>query len=272
MMLGALLLPLLLTISTPSVPPTLHGSVVVFHLSSDGSYIAIASESRAADQANKAVNDNACKIVPLSTDTLFFLVGSGYIRIIRKGSKTPVLWTGTDEARSLYARGRKRNTASWVAAWEPAVRKIFSAIPSKQLNEMKGWDDSLVTGGFIHYEKGAPSLEATTLYMTGKSGRLTFKRMTARSGQIGGFGVGIKLAMDFIEARTPQAAKARAVWRGLGDRDPTLFASFLKSAVQYAIDNAKGDERGQIGGPIDVALLQRGQSIRWVAQKPNCSH
>jgi hypothetical protein len=85
-------------------------------------------------------------------------------------------------------------------------------------------------------------------------------------------GIATNLVREFTEGKT---ARAVAAFGPVGTVrliavDPMLDVEFSKKAIQFAIDNSTGIEKAGLGGPIDVAILRKGQGIEWVGRKNLC--
>jgi hypothetical protein len=58
---------------------------------------------------------------------------------------------------------------------------------------------------------------------------------------------------------------------GLVAVDAEKDAALVRKAIQFAMDNAVGEDRRALGGDIDIAIIRNDRRIEWVSRKPWCS-
>jgi hypothetical protein len=76
--------------------------------------------------------------------------------------------------------------------------------------------------------------------------------------------------LEFLNGRTPRAARAQADFLKKTSADPTADVEALRiqAALESAIDWAIHPEL--IGRPVDLMELRKGGTIHWIHRKPNC--
>jgi hypothetical protein len=66
------------------------------------------------------------------------------------------------------------------------------------------------------------------------------------------------------------AGRPNSLSSGLQRIYPMSDVETVKKGIQFAIDYSTGEDKAQLGDPIDVALLQRGHKVQWRYRKSSC--
>jgi hypothetical protein len=48
-------------------------------------------------------------------------------------------------------------------------------------------------------------------------------------------------------------------------------ASLVQKSILFAMDNSIGQDKKDLGGEIDIAIIRRDRTIEWIARKSSCS-
>jgi hypothetical protein len=101
-------------------PPCGHCTSVVFIISKKGDYAVVGADSRIVDK--KGPTNNACKIIALGGDTLFFESGIDFATPERGES-----WNSRDTARAVYKGSKTHNTTVLSTDWAKRAIEWFSS-------------------------------------------------------------------------------------------------------------------------------------------------
>jgi|SRR5580700_7698105 hypothetical protein len=247
-----------------------RGSSVVAIYSQKDDYVVVAAESRNEDFNHKPLNDQACKIISLGNDTVFFETGIPVIGVLR-GSN----WNAQSVARAVYRRSKLHDPKSLSIAWGNGALKWFYGQPAQDLQAITEPDGGIITGGFINFTKvGTAPIQTQTIFYSASANSLS-RRPRAdppQLGQIAVSGVATELVDEFFKGNTTRAQLAFGpigTIRRIGE-DPTIDASLTRKAIQFAIDYSIGADHDAIGGPIDIAIIRKNLPIEWIARKKEC--
>jgi hypothetical protein len=259
-----------LLLSFPLQAQTLHGSLVVFIVSSRADYVVVGAESRNTYRTGKVLNDRACKIISLGGNTLFYETGNSVIGVYRGKP-----WSSEGTARSVYASSQKRDAVSLSAAWGTKALRWFYPQPEQDLRATSyGPHGSIVVGGFINFDKsGTLSVHSMEISFNAVKRTLTVQPSSQAAGQIGISGVATDLVQEFFDGKTDRAVKAFGpvgVVRLIAI-DPTVDIKNVRNAIQFAMNNSVGQEKAALGGDIDIAVIRGDRTIQWISRKPWCS-
>jgi hypothetical protein len=249
---------------------TQKGSLVVSIFSRRGDYIVVAAESRQLDNEHKQVDDDACKIVALGTETLFFETGTAVIGPLRG----PV-WNSVAKARAVYRHSTDRSAKKLSVAWANEALAWFYQQPESATQTITDEHGGLMTGGFIEFTKdGNLDFHSQTVsyISTNHSISRAEDSPPPKAGQVVIAGTGKPLASEFLKGDTIRAAQA---YGPIGV--VRLFGVNAESDVRDAINTIRfveeystGVDKIALGGPIDIAVLRNNRTIEWVSRKANC--
>lgn len=242
---------------------SLHGTLALVLVPKSGAYIVIGVDSRRVDERGMHYDD-ACKAIALSPQALFFTVGNEDVKPALEPN-----WSATDTARRAYSARGRGGPYSVADSWRDKTVAWYSHLSPTFLNILKGSDESLVTGGFIRFEDGSPSIQIFRIYFAGSPPRVSSGTIeTVHNGDIRMFGSGSQLALEFINGQTARS-RGRARFGDPGI-DPDEDLRLLKAATDFTADNLTGSDSGTVGGPVDTAVLLPNARIRWTARKHTC--
>ncbi len=247
-----------------------RGSLVVMIVSKRADYVVIGAESRTLDVSNHTFEDRSCKIISLGGDTLFYETGNAAI-----GVKGGTSWSSEGAARIVYASSPRRDAGDLARAWASTALRWFGVQPRQTVERAAvPPHGSLVVGGFINFdEKRDLSIHAGEISFDSVKGRLVDRRSSVAPGDIGVAGIAQDLVKEFFEGKNERAARAfgPAGTAGLVAVDAEKDAALVRKAIQFAMDNAVGEDRRALGGDIDIAIIRSDRRIEWVSRKPWCS-
>lgn len=247
-----------------------RGSLVIAIVSQQGDYVVMAAESRKSTQSGKPIDNKSCKVITLGGDTLFFEAGTPFIAVGNGEG-----WDAWAMARAVYARAKKRDALSLSRKWGDAALRWFQAQSVANLKSVSDENGGIVTGGFANFkETGSPPVRTQAITFSGTAHSVS-RGEAAEPPAPGGVlhaGVADAQMKEFFLSYTE---RVRQVFASLGlnrniGSDATMDATVAASAIRFAMDNTTGEEKGEIGGPIDVAILRRGGAVQWVHRKDDC--
>jgi hypothetical protein len=247
-----------------------RGSLVVLVFSKNSDYIVAAAESRELDRSGKPINDRGCKVIAVGNDTLFF--ATGFYRI---ANQSGVLWNALTVAGAVYKASNNHDALSLSDAWANRAFHWLRQLPEQDLEALTEKTDRIVTGGFISFGRsGIPSAHYQKLGYSRDEHRLIRlpDSEAALPGQVWAIGSGQELLTEFLDGKTKRAIEAldpKDASR-LASADPAMSSNLARKAIQFAMDNTTGAEKGSLGGPIDTAILRRNGTIEWVSRKREC--
>jgi hypothetical protein len=247
-----------------------RGSLVVAMYSQKGDYVVAAAESRNEDMNHKVLDDRACKIISLGTDTVFFETGTPAIGVFRGTN-----WDAQSVARSVYRGSKVHDPKDLSIAWGNGALKWFYGQPAQDLKAVADEDGGIITGGFINFtQTDVVPIQMQTVFYSASANTLSRRPEgdPPQLGQIVMSGVAKDLIREFFKGNTIRAAIAFGpigTIRRIGE-DPTIDSSTAKKAIQFAIDNSTGPDHDAIGGPIDVAIVRNNKLVEWVTRKQEC--
>ena len=238
--------------------------------SKNSDYIVAAAESRELDRNGQPINDQGCKVIAVGKDTLFFT--TGFYRI---ANRSGVLWNALTVAGAVYKASNNHDALSLSDAWGKQAFHWLHQLPEQDLETLTEKTDRIVTGGFISFGRsGIPSGQYQKLGYSRDKHRLI--RLpgseSALPGQTWAIGNGQELVTEFLEGKTKRAIEALEANDAsrLASADPSMSSNLARKAIQFAMDNSTGAEKGTLGGPIDIAILRRNGTIEWVSRKREC--
>jgi hypothetical protein len=248
-----------------------RGSLVVWIVSMQSDYVVVGAESRTADSENKFINDTACKILSLGGDTLFYETGTERTGVY--GGKS---WTAASTARNVYKSSLKRDALSLSAEWRRRALRWFDSLPEEELrSHTRRTNGILVNDGFINFDSGGSlSVHSVEIVYNALSHRLDVQSTSQGPGETGISGVALDLVTEFLLEKTDRAIRAFGPIgaprfpRGV---DQKADVTLIQKAIKFAMDNATGDDKSDLGGDIDVAIIHKDRTIEWVARKPLCN-
>jgi hypothetical protein len=247
-----------------------RGSLVVMIVSKRADYVVIGAESRTLDVSNHTFEDRSCKIISLGGDTLFYETGNAAI-----GVKGGVSWSSEGAARLVYAASQKRDAGDLARAWATKALRWFGSLPRQTVARAAvPPHGSLVVGGFINFdEKRALSIHAGEISFDSLKGTLVDRRSSVAPGDIGVAGIAQDMVKEFFLGKSERAVRAFGPGGTVGrvGVDAERDVALVRKAIQFAMDNAVGEDRRALGGDIDIAIIRNDRTIRWVSRKPWCS-
>jgi len=247
-----------------------RGSLVVMIVSKRADYVVIGAESRTLDVSKHSFEDRSCKIISLGGDTLFYETGNAAI-----GVKGGTSWSSEGAARGVYAASQKRDAGDLERAWATRALRWFGAQPRRYVESAAvPPHGSLVVGGFINFdEKRALSIHAGEISFDSVKRTLVDQRSSVAPGDIGVTGIAQDLVKEFFLGKSERAVRAfgAAGAMRLVAVDAEKDVVLVRKAIQFAMDNADGEDRRALGGDIDIAIIRSDRTIRWGSRKPWCS-
>jgi hypothetical protein len=247
-----------------------HGSTVFLFIPNQD-YVVVAGESLTLDGNDSPIDSQSCKIISLGNSILFAATGNISFELKRTGKiNDTVSWTASSTARSLYHK-YGADIPALASHWAKNSEASFSLMRGDQLRSLQE-NGLLAKGIFVTYLKGELILwnvrvsysSVPTPHAVG-----TAKLDSSRNSKV--LGYARDLIEEFVAGKTKRASDARRICcpYSLG-KEPGLDAHFAEAAVRFAITYAKAGEKGRIGLPIDVAILQRDKPVRWSVRKDIC--
>jgi hypothetical protein len=249
-----------------------RGTLAVWVVSGKADYIVIGADSRVVVEAgpSKQNNDLTCKIISLGGSTLFFETGLSII-----GAKRGANWDTFDLPREVYTKSKQHDPLTLSDAWGTGALKWFTHQPQQGLKlAAEGLQGILSYGGFIGFdEHGTLSIHSNHVLYDATKHSLALVPSTQAPGQIGVSGVGKDLVREFVDGKTQRAIKAVGPVGMIRTITvtPEGDTEFVRKAIQFVMDNASPEDKSYLAGPIDIAVIRRDRTIRWVSRKPLCS-
>jgi len=233
--------------------------------------VVTAAESRNTNGLDySAVDNDACKIISLNGKTLFFETGESEYRSQHGDS-----WDARSVARAVYSKSRGGDAHGLSLAWINSARDWFAQLPVAEMRSVTSVFDGDIgkigTGGFVAFDtNGTPVVDSQSLYYSfaNKTFSVRPEFASPSPGQFAGSGLGLDLVTEYLMMQSPRAMFARGS-DSIG-RDPAVDSRVAAGAIRFAEDHFEGPEKSQLGGPIDVALLRKNQTIEWVSRKNGC--
>ncbi len=247
-----------------------RGSLVVSIVSQKGDYVVAAAESRNTGGRDEAPDNKGCKIISLGGDTLFFATGN-----VETGEGTRTTWDARETARKIYAKAVKRDALSLSSAWKDQALRRFKGESQENLSaDEPPNSDVIVTGGFITFTDGIPSVQSEEIRYLRATKKLSrhLNEKPPGLGQLGMAGLARPLVQEFLDGKTLRAIHAFGPvrpWTLMG-MDVAEDETIARKSIQFAIDYSTGEEHDSLGGPIDIAVLKKDQSIEWPNRQPGC--
>lgn len=252
-------------------PKTRSGSLVVGIFSRNADYVVIGAESRRNYSGETtSADDDACKVISLGGNTLFFDAGTSGATLVNGDAP----WDSQSVARDVFRHSLTHDAPEMSAAWAKNAREWFSDLSQKSLEGLaEGPEGYISLGGFVSFtEKGAPSVQIELISYSASQQKLIAEADTPPpAGATIVYGVATRVVRDFFEGKAGRAARASGHARPLGilGVNAEIDAVAVSMAIQFAIDHA-GPDKGELGGPIDVAILRKDRTIEWVSRKKEC--
>jgi hypothetical protein len=247
-----------------------RGSLIVFIVSKRADYVVIGAESRTIDIVHNSSDDRSCKIISLGRDTLFYETGNAAI-----GVKVGRNWSSEGEARFVYALSQRRDASDLADAWATRALRWFGSQSRQDLERAAvPPHGNLATGGFINFDQnGNLSLHSVEISFDSVKRTLVGQPSTIAPGDIGVAGIAKDLIKEFFDRKSERAARAfgpTGVARLIAV-DPERDEELVRKAIQFAIENAVGNDKRALGGDIDIAVIRKDRTIKWINRKPWCS-
>jgi hypothetical protein len=244
-----------------------RGSLVVGMFSRKGEYIVVGAESRRSHLSGVETDDLGCKVISLDGKALFFDAGVTYIK-----ARAGLDWDTQSVARDVYQKSKTRAAAELSAAWADDARDWFSGWTPEAMQEFAQGGDSIVLGGFVTFtDRGIPAVWVQLISYSETDGVTAEPASPPLSGIGMMYGMATDVVQEFFDGKTERAVRAFGpvgAVRRFG-ADPMVDAGVVKKAIQFAIDHNDQDKT-ELGGPIDVAILRKNQTIEWVSRKKEC--
>ena len=250
---------------------TCHATSIVWVSSKSREYVVIAGDSRGfpGKKGKKKISDSECKLIAFD-DTLFFMSGD----VVRDKSPGQVSgWDSGRTAREVFSESKDHDVEALSKEWTVRAMKWFSELGQVALTQIASFQEGgVVTGGFINIDSKRNVSEVDySLNYDIQHHKLSPEKGDPSEGGVGVTGVEWGLVEEFKKRQT---ARARTAWgnlkpRNLGE-DLSYDMEFARRAVQFVIDNASGENKKLVHGPIDVAVVSRLGGIDWHPRKPNC--
>lgn len=242
------------------------GTSIVFVVSNTGEYVALAADSRNFDSIAHRTNDEACKVIVLGADTLFYESSTATVG----DQRGLVIWSSQATAREVYRASTDRSGSVLARAWGRRTEEWFA-------NHKWALTGAAVVanGAFIRFDRSRkPTVFSESLLYDSQSHGLSLRQpITApdASGEIGKAGDHQELVAEFVDAQTPRALKAYGTL-GIHQAGTSLAydTQFVRMAVQFVIDNVSGSGRQMVHGPIDVVVLRPVGGVDWEMRKRSC--
>lgn len=263
-----------LSLLSQNGPRVRRGSLVVGIVPRSEDYVVLAAESRSNIKKLKtqvSSGEQACKIISLNGDTLFYETGASSLE-----SRGRESWSSPGTARAVYKQSKTHDATTLSLYWGQRAFEWFDLAKREDLQSIsEATEGRIAIGGFVNFTNGRLSLEAETISYD-KGHRSITRRpfdKPPKSGYFFTVGAATGLVKEFMDAETDRAIKAfqpeHAPGRLIGF-DSGKDAEIIGKAVKFAIDYATGSDRSDIGGPIDIAILRRNEAVEWVRRKTNC--
>ena len=238
-----------------------RGSLVVAIVSTKGDYVVM---------EDTPANDDACKIISVGGETIFFETGESEYR-----SHHGDLWDARAIARAVYLKSKDHDPHALSLAWVKEARRWFAQLPDTEMRSVTSASDGEIgkisAGGFAAFgADGILVVDDQSLFYSFADRTFSVRPEFAPPGpgQGGGSGLGLGLLDEFFKMQSARAMLARG-WDSVS-LDPTVDSRVAANAIRFVEDYLEGPEKSQLGGPIDVALLRKNQTIEWVSRKDEC--
>lgn len=267
------------------------GTLIVFYVSQDT--IAIAGDSLVTLEHGPNVPSEVvyqCKVHALGQKTIFIYSGSlGFQVTPRLPSDVIPDWTAEGEAHRINDNSSSAPLEKIASFWATTVVDftnqevradlvLRSHVESKAREASESTGRGILANAYFFSSQTANVLEAFDVRITYDFGNsfspvdfhiepaplITFCNFpighfcaTGRADQI----------IDFIQLSSERAKSDAKDWSNKrrfrhGDEEALTAEHLVDLGIQY-------DQTGKIGGKVDVAILRRNGSIKWVAN-PNC--
>jgi hypothetical protein len=264
-----------------SVLHTHGGSTISAVISKDGTYVAVAADSRGT--GNHGEKDNkTCKIIALGSSTLFLSTGSiSYHSDFHE--KKVGRFDAFADARSVFKSSPQSDATELTHAWTKTPIKVFGAESPAVLDYIAqegGNEDGFVSACFITYKNimSRPDVACVGIKYTPHTSTVFPKydgaSYSGNTTKILSMGVGKDLYDEFFHARSARGWSAirtccsKVIGQTLGDKSST-DKILVKASVQFVLDNASAKDKLKLGGPIDYGIFTS-QGMTWDKRKPNC--
>src|ERR1700729_633526 len=128
-----------------------RGSLVVAIVSTKGDYVVIAAESRNTNGSDRTpANDDACKIISVGGETIFFETGESEYRSHHRD-----LWDARAIARAVYLKSKDHDPHELSLAWIKKARRWFAQLPDTEMRSVTSASDGEIgkisAGGFAAF-------------------------------------------------------------------------------------------------------------------------
>jgi hypothetical protein len=259
--------------------PVKHGTLILGLISRKGDYVVIGAESRNRHMDGKPSDDEGCKVIALGNKSLFFEAGVANLKV----SKDADSWNALSAARAAYRESKIRDAEHMLIGWADIGREWFSKQSPQALQQVAiGEDGRIITGGFLSFTpNGSLTIRTEAIFYSEPQNKVEARpdpKITGAYGQTDAkftpviYGVARDLVIEYFNGKTLRAVNA---FGPIGSTrlfavDPMLDTEEVRKAIQFAIDNATGRDKAEIGGPIDTVILRNNQTIQWVRRKPEC--
>ena len=222
--------------------------------------------------------DDSCKIIQLSPRAVFFYWGASEIRSKKNGE---ILLSVNAIARDAYRRFPSQSNELRLES----AANFFGESMAARLDAFLATSTSVQmsatlagSGGFGGLDsRGTPFLYTVEIGIDAPNGQratATFKIAAVDPSSpypvaVGGVASSAGVS-EFLARKTERAARS---YRKYEERvSPSLRkqtdAYLIRAALQAALQWAKDDSA--VGGLVDVVVLQKGKSARWIQRKPAC--
>jgi len=254
-----------------------HGTILLYEESST-QVIVVADSKIHADKSGK--DENGCKIVNLSDDTLFFYTGNLFQAVnTRTGSEILSQQKVAHEAYS-EVKTEPRSEQRLID-----VANKYSELVRPEMNELfrvayaHDFSESAGLAGFAsldEFKQPRIVLVAIPIHVS-NDGAPAYTEVPYLSEPIQnkvymGDYLEYRGVNEFLDAKTPRAKRAMDRFNSSVGKLPKTDVEVHKliAAVQASLTWHR--DIPTIGPPVDAVVIDSGTGIRWIKRKPKCSN
>lgn len=245
-----------------------HGSLVLVEVSPTEDFIVAAGDSKTLDEMDKIEPIQACKLMPLPEDSLFFVTGTLSMKLT-SGKE----WNAKGLAREISAAHHGSSNSDKAEMWGDETLKWWQEVPRRELEKAVSRDGSITHAGFAQFEQGHAIVIVQVLRYNNEASRVELHSIRLQPGNTYASGVATSLINEFLENTTDRAKSAH---HGLdaqstSQSEPEQQGRTLEAAIRFVIANGTADDVRRIGEPIDIVVVPRSDPIRWIQVKNLCN-
>ena len=260
------LITLSIPVSSNRLETTRSGSIIVCIVGN--TYVVCVADSQITDMTHGNKHSLGCKLIALGQKTLF--EGLGHEKI---GFGDGRVWDTFQTAKRVYRNATDKSAESLANDWTQSTSDWLKSYPPETLQQLlpkhprdpsnsEGIADAVFVGFDESYHPFSyPYVQTRHILFDRDSGKL-FSRI--KNTEIGTAGESIATGIE-------EDAAAAFTQGKINGRNLQKDMNLAISAVQYVFDHATGDEKDELGPPIDVGVLTS-DGITWPEgkRKPSC--